>query len=37
MHQFDLLYMPSDMSYGNKRKYILSGIDVESSTKSQGL
>ena len=24
----DLLYMPSDMLYGNKYKYILSGIDV---------
>ena len=28
MHQFDLLYMPSDTLYGNKCKYILSGIDV---------
>ena len=28
MHQFDLLYMPSDTLYGNKYKYILSGIDV---------
>ena len=30
MHQFDLLYMPSDKLYGNKYKYILSGIDVAS-------
>ena len=28
MHQFDLLYMPSDTLYGNKYKYILSGIEV---------
>ena len=28
MHQFDLLYMPSDTLYGNKYKYILAGIDV---------
>ena len=28
MHQFDLLYMPSDTLYGNKYKYIFSGIDV---------
>ena len=27
MHQFDLLYMPSDSLYGNKYKYILAGID----------
>ena len=33
MHQFDLLYMPSDMSYGNKYKHILSGIDVVSRYK----
>ena len=33
MHQFDLLYMPSDMLYGNKYKYILSGIDVTSRYK----
>ena len=26
--QFDLLYMPGDKLYGNKYKYILSGIDV---------
>ena len=30
IHQFDLLYMPSDTLYGNKYKYILSGIDVAS-------
>ena len=28
VHQFDLLYMPSDTLYGNKCKYILLGIDV---------
>ena len=33
MHQFDLLYMPSDTSYGNKYKYILSGIDTASRYK----
>ena len=33
MHQFDLLYMPSDMLYGNKYKYILSGIDLASKYK----
>ena len=33
MHQFDLLYMPLDMLYGNKYKYILSGIDVASRYK----
>ena len=33
MHQFDLLYMPSDSLYGNKYKYILSGIDVPSRYK----
>ena len=33
MHQFDLLYMPSDMLYGNKYKYILYGIDVASRYK----
>ena len=33
MHQFDLLYMPSDTLYGNKYKYILSGIDVGSRFK----
>ena len=33
MHQFDLLYMPSDKLYGNKYKYILSGIDAASRYK----
>ena len=33
MHQFDLLYMPSDTLYGNKYKYILSGIDATSRFK----
>ena len=33
MHQFDLLYMPSHMLYGNKYKYILSGIDAASRYK----
>ena len=33
MHQFDLLYMPSDTLYGNKSKCILSGIDVTSRYK----
>ena len=33
MHQFDLLYMPSDTLYGNKYKYILSGINVASRYK----
>ena len=33
MHQFDLLYMPSDTLYGNKYKYILAGIDVASRFK----
>ena len=33
MHQFDLMYMPSDMLYLNKYKYILSGIDVASRFK----
>ena len=33
IHQFDILYMPSDMLYGNKYKYILSGIDVASRYK----
>ena len=30
MHQFDLLYMPSDTLYGSKCKYILAGIDAAS-------
>ena len=33
MHQFDLLYMPSDTLYGNKYKYILSRIDIASRYK----
>ena len=33
MHQFDLLYMPSDSLYGNKYKYILAGIDTASRFK----
>ena len=33
MHQFDLLYMPSDTLYGNNYKYILSGIDAASRYK----
>ena len=33
MHQFDLLYMPSDTLYGNKYKYILSEIDDASRYK----
>ena len=34
VHQFDLLYMPSDTLSGNKCKYILSGINVAPDTKS---
>ena len=35
MHQFDLLYMPSDTDtlYGNKYKHILGGIDAASRYK----
>ena len=33
MHQFDLLYMPSDTLYGNKYKHILAGIDAASRYK----
>ena len=33
MHQFDLLYMPSDSLYGSKYKYILPGIDAASRYK----
>ena len=33
MHQFDLLYMPGDILYGNKYKYILSRINVASRYK----
>ena len=33
MHQFDLLYMPSDSLHGSKYKYILAGIDAASRNK----
>ena len=33
MHQFDLLYMPSDTLYGSKYNYILAGIDAASRYK----
>ena len=33
MHQFDLLYMPSDSLYGSTYKYILAGIDAASRYK----
>ena len=33
MHQFDLVYMPSDTLYGSKYKYILAGIDAASRYK----
>ena len=33
MHQFDLLYMPSDTLYGSKYKYILAGNDATSRFK----
>ena len=33
MHQFDLLYMPSDSLYGNKYKYILAGMNATSRYK----
>ena len=33
MHQFDLLYMPSDTLYGNRYKYILARIDAASRYK----
>ena len=33
MHQFDLLYMPSDSLHGSKYKYILAGIDAASKYK----
>ena len=33
MHQFDLLYMPSDTLYGSKHKYIPAGIDAASRFK----
>ena len=37
MHQFDLLYTPSDILYGNKYKYILAGIDAASRYKVERL
>ena len=33
IHQFDLLYMPSDTLYGNEYKYILARIDAASRFK----
>ena len=33
MHQFDLLFMPSDTLYGSNYKYILAGIDAASKYK----
>ena len=30
MHQFDVLYVPSDVVYGTEYKYILTGVDVAS-------
>ena len=33
MHQFDMIYMPSDSLYGNKYKCILAGIDAASRFK----
>ena len=33
VHQFNLLYMPSDTLYSNNYRYILSGIDVASRYK----
>ena len=33
VHQFDLLFMPVDILYGNKYKYILTGVDVASRYK----
>ena len=33
MHQFDLLYMPSDTLYRSKYKYFLAGIDPASRYK----
>ena len=37
MHQFSLLYTPSDILYGNKNRYILSGINVASRYKATRL
>ena len=36
VHKFNLLYMPSDMLYGNMYKHILSGINVASRYKVTG-
>ena len=36
MHQFDLLYMPSNTLYRNKNKYILSRINIASRYKIAG-
>ena len=33
MHQFNLLFVPSNTLYGNKYKYVLYGIDVSSRYK----
>ena len=33
VHQFDLLYMPGDKLYGNKYKYVLTGVDIASRFK----
>ena len=33
VHEFDLLFMPADVLYGNKYKYILTGVDVASRYK----
>ena len=33
MHQFEMLYMPSDSLYGSKYKYILAGVDAASRYK----
>ena len=33
MHQFDVLYVPSDVVYGTEYKYILTGVDVVSRYK----
>ena len=33
MHQFDVLYVPSNVVYGTEYKYLLTGIDVASRYK----
>ena len=33
MHQFDILYVASNVVYGNEYKYILTGVDVASRYK----